>query len=273
MEDALGIRMKESYEFASRSFLPRRTYTIIRLDGKAFHSYTKGLDRPFDRGLMEDMAHTAAFLCRNIAGAKFAFTQSDEISLLLTDFDSIKTEPWFGGNVQKIVSVSASLCTEHFNSRRDLRHRNGSKRAYFDARVFTIPDPTEVANYFIWRQKDATRNSISIAAQRYFTTKDLHSKSSAEKQEMLWKYAHINWNDYPIAFKRGQLVARVPELMEYYVKPVQEGCRDPGKVEKVYLNEPVVRQTWQLIETPIFTQGSWLQDSIPTYQSVDGDDD
>jgi tRNA(His) 5'-end guanylyltransferase len=89
---------------------------------------------------------------------------------------------------------------------------------------------------------------------------------------MLWKYAHINWNDYPTAFKRGQLVARVPELMEYYVKSIQ-GCRDPGKAEKVYLNEPVVRQTWQLIETPIFTQGSWLQDSIPTYKSVDGDDD
>lgn len=114
----LGNRMKNSYEKRTKNFLPRRTYTIIRLDGKAFHTYTKGLKRPFDMGFINDMNETAKYLCENIQGCKFAYVQSDEISLLLTDFDKITTDAWYDGNIQKIVSVSASLATAFFNKLR-----------------------------------------------------------------------------------------------------------------------------------------------------------
>lgn len=108
---SLGDRMKKQYEDRSRIYLQRRTYTIIRIDGKAFHTYTQGLERPFDSKFCRDMDKTAEFLCRNIQGAQFAFVQSDEISILLTDFETIATEAWFDANLQKMCSVSASLAT------------------------------------------------------------------------------------------------------------------------------------------------------------------
>ena len=117
MKDDLGNRMKD-YEQRTRIKLPRRTNTIIRMDGKAFHTYTKGLDRPFDENLMYDMNATTQFLCENIQGAKIGYVQSDEISILLTDFDKLTTDAWFDYNVQKMVSVSASLATGKFNERR-----------------------------------------------------------------------------------------------------------------------------------------------------------
>jgi tRNA(His) 5'-end guanylyltransferase len=175
MSDALGTRMKEHYEFRARTYLPRRTHSVIRIDGKTFHSYTRGLQRPFDQQLMDDMSATAKFLCEQIDGAALAYTQSDEISLLLTDFANAKTQAWFDGNVQKMVSVSASLATARFNQLR------AGKLAFFDSRVFTIPDPVEVRNYCVWRQQDCTRNSISMAAQANFSHKQLHGKNSGEK--------------------------------------------------------------------------------------------
>src|SRR5262249_45011362 len=118
MKDALGDRMKSQYENRAKTFLPRRTYTVIRIDGKAFHSYTRGLDRPYDQRLMDDMTATAGFLCQEIAGARLAYCQSDEISVILTDFDKVSTQAWFDGGAQKITSVSASLATAKFNELR-----------------------------------------------------------------------------------------------------------------------------------------------------------
>ncbi len=178
MKDAIGDRMKQYYEDRTRAFLPRRTYTIIRLDGKAFHTYTKGLIRPFDEQLMNDMDETACFLCKNIQGAKFAFVQSDEISILLTDFEELTTDAWFDGNIQKIVSVSASLGTAKFNELRP------NKLAFFDSRVFTIPSNIEVENYFIWRQQDFTRNSIYTVAKSLYSHKQLEGIDSNVQQEM-----------------------------------------------------------------------------------------
>src|SRR5699024_4096021 len=106
-----GDRMKKSYENRTKQFLPRRTNTIVRLDGKAFHSYCKGLNKPFDEGLIEDMQQTTVYLCKNIQGCKAGYTQSDEITLLLTDYDKLKTEAFFNGNIQKITSVIASMAT------------------------------------------------------------------------------------------------------------------------------------------------------------------
>jgi tRNA(His) 5'-end guanylyltransferase len=204
MPDDLGKRMKKQYEFRARTFLPRRTYTILRLDGKAFHTYTEGLERPWDPQLMQDLADTGVFLCEQIQGTNFAYLQSDEISLLLTDFSKPTTEAWFDGNVQKMVSVAASLATARFNALRP------GKLAFFDCRAFTIPDYTEVVNYFIWRQRDAIRNSVSMAAQRWFSPQELHGKSSLEQQEMLFQEKGIDWNSYPVRFRRGTVVQRYP---------------------------------------------------------------
>lgn len=199
--DSLGTRMKEFYEDRTRIKLPRRTYTIIRIDGKAFHTYTKGLERPFDQDLIDDMNATTAFLCKNIQGVKFGYVQSDEISLVLTDFDDLSTHAWFDNNLQKIVSVAASMATSEFNRLRTKRyfyhelffnHNAGSdeepnviikdpnfleywpKQAQFDARAFTISSLAEVENYFIWRQQDAVRNSISSVAQSLYSPKELN---------------------------------------------------------------------------------------------------
>lgn len=238
--DALGARMKDQYEHRARQMLPRRTHTVIRLDGKCFSAYTRGLQRPYDQQLMDDLATTAQFLCEEIQGACLAYCQSDEISLLLTDFGSPQTQAWFDGNVQKIVSISASLCTARFNELRP------GKLAFFDSRVFTIPDPVEVTNYFVWRQKDATRNSVSMAAQAYFSHRQLHGKSSGEMQELLWSQHGVNWNDYDPRFKRGTVV--FPELRVGSVSYVD---RRTGETR---VAEGVQRRVWTIVPAPIFTQ-------------------
>ena len=244
MKDALSDRMKDFYENRTRLFLPRRTYTLIRIDGKAFHTYTHGLKKPFDPGLVEDMDATACYLCKNIQGAKFAFVQSDEISILLTDFESITTDAWFDGNIQKICSVSASMATTKFNKLRIIRwfkenglSGNGTcvdieniKFAEFDSRTFTIPSPIEVENYFIWRQQDTTRNSIEAVAQSLYSPKELHGKNTDVLQEMCFQKG-INWNEYHGKFKRGRLI-----------------------IKNLYTKGEAVRTRWESTEPPIFTQ-------------------
>jgi len=222
MKDDLGNRMKEQYENRTRYFLPRRTYTIIRLDGKAFHTFTKGMKRPYDQFLMDLMDKTALSLTALIQGCKMAYTQSDEISLLLTDFETINTDAWFDGNIQKMTSVSASIATANFNIlyalyKIQVEEKTWAdiKMAYFDARVFTIPDPTEVENYFVWRQKDAVRNSIAMTAQSLYSHKQLEGKSSSDQQEMIHDKGQ-NWNDMPEGFKRGRTIylEKIPIMSE-----------------------------------------------------------
>lgn len=224
--DTLGDRMKSFYENRTRIYLPRRTYTVLRIDGKAFHTWTKGLKRPFDEGFITDMDETAKYLCRNIQGAKLAFVQSDEISIVLTDFDTLTTDAWFDGNIQKMVSVSASMATSKFNQLRMLRYItdkcvNGvdkvtelyidnlakTKLAEFDSRVFTIPNKEEVINYLIWRQQDTVRNSISSVAQSLYSHTELNGKNQSDMQEMCFQKG-VNWNDLPIKQKRGRLIVK-----------------------------------------------------------------
>lgn len=240
--EQIGTRMKAQYEDRSRYYLPRRTYTIIRVDGKSFHTYTKALARPYDIGLMRAMDSTAYSLCEEIQGARLAFIQSDEISILLTDFEKITTSAWFDGNVQKMASVAASLATGFFNLKiMCYAPKNDLGTAFFDARVFCIPDPIEVANYFLWRQLDATRNSISMAAQAHYSHKELHGKSASDMQEMLFRKG-INWNNYPARSKRGGAVIRKPQT-----------------------DDPLAPR-WEIVEPPIFTQGwEWLTDRIPVH--------
>lgn len=202
--DSLGDRMKGQYEHRTRYFLPRRTYTIIRVDGKAFHGYTAHLERPFDAAFMADMNSTALAMCEQMQGAALAYVQSDEISVLLTDFAKPTTAAWFDGNLQKMASIAAAMATAEFNA---TRRATGQYRALFDARVFTIPDPVEVENYFIWRQQDATRNSIQMAAQALYSQKQLHGKNTSDMQELLHAKG-VNWNDYSAGCKRGRAIVK-----------------------------------------------------------------
>ena len=212
MKDNLGDRIKNNYEDRTRFSLPRRTYTIIRLDGKAFHTYTRGLEKPFDMDLINDMAEATKYLCENIQGCILGYTQSDEISLLLTDFKKPGTSAWFDGNIQKMASISASMVTAKFNDIR--RGREAHKNiALFDSRVFTISDRIEVMNYFIWRQKDATRNSISMAAHALCGHKACMGKSSSDKQEMIFQKG-VNWNDYPTSCKNGTMITKKTGVMK-----------------------------------------------------------
>ena len=256
MKDELGERMKEFYEDRFRYKLPRRAYTIMRVDGKAFHTYTRGLERPFDDGLINDMNDTAVYLCKNIMGAKMAYVQSDEISILITDFDTQDTQAWFDYNVQKMTSIAASLATSEFNRLRVLRMMNESqtpnyinlvqnfKMANFDARVFQIPSRIEVYNMFLWRQLDATRNSISSVAQSLYSHNELNGKSTNEMQEMIYQKG-INWNDYDFRKKRGAIIKKVE--------------REVGEGEY-----KTIRSKWEVVDTPNFSQDKdFLLNIIP----------
>ena len=258
-KDSLGDRMKADYENRTRTLLPRRTYTLIRVDGKSFHSYTRGCERPYDLGLMEDMDAAALALCENLEGARLAFVQSDEISVLLTDFTTMQTEAWFDGNVQKLASISASVATAQFNWARMQRPpKLGGRLAHFDSRAFTIPDPVEVENYFIWRQQDATRNSISMTAQAHFSHGRLQGKSIDEMQEMLWQEKGLNWNEMPGGFKRGRCVVQKTET-----KAVEYRDKRTGETRTV---TGVERRVWECVAPPVFTQErEWLRARVPRY--------
>lgn len=202
MKDDLGRRMKRDYEDALRLQLPRRTHVVIRIDGRGFHKFTEGLDRPYCRLLADALDQAALHLCQEMIGCRFAYGQSDEYSFLLTDFERDDAALWFDGNVQKIVSVSASLFTGAFNLSFAGRHP-----AAFDARVMVISQRREVENYFLWRQLDATANSLNMLASAHFPHKELVGKSTAEKHELLHSKG-VNWARQESDFKRGRAVYR-----------------------------------------------------------------
>lgn len=224
---AFDKRMKK-YEFVTRSHLTTRTPAIIRVDGKCFHSFTRGFKRPFDAILSDAMQETMKYLCENIQGCVLGFTQSDEITLVLVDYKTLETTPWFDYNIQKCASIAASMATIAFDraftdkvyslednsvtinnlpSVEELKYidtlKNAvAKGAMFDARIFNIPKE-EVCNNILWRQQDATRNSIQMVGRAYFSDKQLYKKSTSDIQDMLMLEKNVNWNDYPTKYKRG----------------------------------------------------------------------
>lgn len=260
MNDALSNRMKR-YENVNRNYLTPRTYTIIRVDGKAFHTFTKKFKRPFDEDLVNMMDMTALYLAKKVQGCKLAYVQSDEISLVLTDFDDLNTSAWFDGNIQKIVSVSASMATAEFNRYLLMNYVQSGKVlidaltateiysmnfAEFDSRTYTIPTKTEVINYLVWRQKDATRNSIAMVAQSLCSVSELKNKNGDQQQELIFQKGQ-NWNDYDDGLKRGRVIMRVAEHIpvNFYAPP------KPLVGEDV---EPPMRMKWRVVNPPIFTQ-------------------
>lgn len=236
VNDQLGKRMKEFYEQVPKYRLMRRTPVIIRIDGKAFHTFTRGFERPFDKVLGNAMVRTMEYLCENIQGCIFGYTQSDEITLVLSDYKKLNSDAWFGYEVQKMCSIAASMATmafhkclvesmeqffkDHttfteyeghtglaFNSDEEERMYSiyaeaCEKGAMFDARVFNIPKE-EVVNCVYWRQVDAARNSVQMVGQANFSHNELQNKTCNMIQDMLWEQKGINWNDYPTRWKRG----------------------------------------------------------------------
>ena len=232
VHDDLGIRMKEFYEQVPKTRLVRRMPVAIRVDGKTFHTFTKGFRKPFDDILIKTMQETTKYLCENIQGCVFGFTQSDEITLILVDYKKLTSSAWFDYEVQKLCSISASMATMAFNKYfaenvaneileyktsivpqcveiqqeikeyHDILRAAVEKGAMFDARCFNIPKE-EVTNLIYWRQLDATRNSIQMVGQANFSHKELQNKTCNMIQDMLHEQKGINWNDYPTVCKRG----------------------------------------------------------------------
>jgi tRNA(His) 5'-end guanylyltransferase len=228
IRDELGQRMKTYYEEVPKFKLMRRTPVAIRIDGKAFHTFTRGFEKPFDEVLGRAMRETMKYLCENIQGCVLGYTQSDEITLILIDYQTFNTSAWFDYEVQKMCSIAASMATMAFNkffyeaeqdwywedplvtnlklpskeTLKDIYTKALNKGAMFDARCFNIPKE-EVTNLIYWRQLDATRNSIQMVGQANFSHKELQNKSCNDIQDMLMTQKGINWNDFPTHLKRG----------------------------------------------------------------------
>lgn len=214
-KDNLGDRMKENYENRAKTQLLRRTPVIIRLDGKAFHTFTRGFKKPFDDILTEAMQQTMLTLCKEIQGCVLGYTQSDEITLVLTDYKKLETAAWFDYDIQKVCSVSASIATLAFNRgflKKMMQNKVGlansvhfqawTKGALFDSRCFNIPKE-EVANCILWRQQDAIRNSINSVGQANFSYKELQGLSTDQILKKLLEEKQIDWNKLPVHLQRG----------------------------------------------------------------------
>lgn len=273
----LAKRMKE-YESVSRTKLINRLPVVLRLDGKTFHSFTKNFQKPFDKVLIKTMQDTMKYLCENIQGCVLGYTQSDEITLVLVNYEKLNSEPWFDYNVQKMCSIAASMATMAFNKKflenmyllcavnsegyvKDKTYlpvhqahiKSSYKGAMFDCRAFNLPKE-EVTNNIYWRQLDATRNSIQMVGQANFSHKELQNKSCNQIQDMLFTQKRIKWNDYPTYLKRGSCC-----IKEKYFEECEdgkeikypEGCSDPYEDDEV--KNGVWRKKWAIDkDIPIF---------------------
>ena len=266
VNDNLGVRMKTFYEQIPKTKLMRRTPVAIRIDGKAFHTFTRGFQKPFDKVLIKTMQETMKYLCENIQNCIFGFTQSDEITLILVDYKKLTSSAWFDYEVQKMCSIAASMATMAFNkyfSKRVMQlesdvaqeyetdgntewvikmekylkaYRKSCERgAMFDARVFNIPKE-EVTNLVYWRQLDAIRNSIQMVGQANFSHSELQNKTCNNIQDMLITYKNIDWNDFPVYCQRGS--ACIKSKVEVDDKDSDKTLRYEWKIDK---NMPILK--------------------------------
>lgn len=258
VHDDLGVRMKTFYEQIPKTKLMRRCPVAIRIDGKAFHTFTRGFHKPFDEVLIKSMQETMKYLCENIQGCVLGYTQSDEITLILVDYKKLTSSAWFDYEVQKICSIAASMATMAFNKafvkevkkysfelsmgihtdeeRRllDIYHKAIDKGAMFDARCFNIPKE-EVTNLCYWRQLDASRNSIQMVGQANFSHKELQNKSCNDIQDMLMTQKGINWNDLPTYQKRGSCCVRNKIIIESDGVMATAQLRDASRSENEWI--------------------------------------
>ena len=260
VHDDLGVRMKTFYEQIPKTKLMRRCPVAIRIDGKAFHTFTRGFQKPFDEVLIKSMQGTMKYLCENIQGCVLGYTQSDEITLILVDYKKLTSSAFFDYEVQKLCSIAASMATMAFNkffeeyvdeyrfSKWDgvSNYEDGTwgyiqtllkavdKGAMFDARCFNIPKE-EVTNLVYWRQDDASRNSIQMVGQANFSHKELHKKSRNDIQDMLMTQKGINWNDFPTYQKRGSCCVRNKIVIESDGVMATAQLRDTSKSENEWI--------------------------------------
>ena len=277
-------RMKD-YEKRNRYYLQRRLPLIIRLDMRLGHSFTKGFQRPFDEVFIKTMQETAKYLCENVQNVKMSYQQSDEISLVLVDYEKLNTDSWFDYRVDKLCSIAASMATLAFNkffsenvqdfgynccydpknenfgdevvsgreedyARYELVYMKRLYSAMFDARVFNLPKE-EVTNYFYWRQLDASRNSIQMVGQANFSHKGLQNKSCNDIQDMLMTQKGINWNNLPTYQKRGSCVVKE----KYFTYTDEHGVLIEIDTDEVgtFVDEVSVRSRWIIDKNiPIF---------------------
>lgn len=255
VHDDLGVRMKTFYEQIPKTKLMRRCPVALRIDGKAFHTFTRGFQKPFDEVLIKSMQETMKYLCENIQGCVFGYTQSDEITLILVDYKKLTSSAWFDYEVQKICSIAASMATMAFNEsfskmysklyRDKIEHGENvdelvktyafkAGKAMFDARCFNIPKE-EVTNLVYWRQLDASRNSIQMVGQANFSHKELQNKSCNDIQDMLMIQKGINWNDLPTYQKRGSCCVRNKIVIESDGVVATAQLRDASKSENEWI--------------------------------------
>lgn len=218
IKDPINTRMKECYEIVTKSHLVRRMPVIIRIDGCHFHTFTRGFEKPFDEILMVCMQETTKYLCENIPTCVMGYTQSDEISLLLVDYKKISSQAWFDAEVNKMVSIAASMATLAFNrvfiektkasdESMIIYEKARKTGATFDCRAFNVP-VDDINNYFLARQLDASRNSVQMVGHANFSQKQLNEKSTNMIQDMLHEEKSINWNDFPVPKKRGTCIIK-----------------------------------------------------------------
>lgn len=255
VHDDLGVRMKTFYEQIPKTKLMRRCPVAIRIDGKAFHTFTRGFHKPFDEVLIKSMQETMKYLCENIQGCVLGYTQSDEITLILVDYKKLTSSAWFDYEMQKICSIAASMATMAFNkffrdNVCDYLYENYDdqyladyiktlqnavdKGAMFDARCFNIPKE-EVTNLVYWRQLDASRNSIQMVGQANFSHKELQNKSCNDIQDILMTQKGINWNDLPTYQKRGSCCVRNKIVIESDGVKATVQLRDASKFENEWI--------------------------------------
>lgn len=263
IRDELGTRMKTFYEAVPDTKLVKRMPVAIRIDGKAFHTFTQGFKRPFDEVLIKTMQQTTQYLCQNIQGCVLGYTQSDEITLILVDYQTLTTEAWFDYRVEKLCSIAASMATMAFNkflnenvvnytfsiAGEEARYgktewtyedeysetlmKAVDKGAMFDTRCFNIPKE-EVTNLVYWRQLDASRNSVQMVGQAYFSQKELQDKSCSNIQDMLMTKG-VNWNDLPTYQKRGSCCVKNKIVIESNDITADVYLRDTSKSENKWI--------------------------------------
>jgi tRNA(His) 5'-end guanylyltransferase len=243
---SIGARMK-IYESHTNQRLMKLIPIYARVDGICFHTFCKGLQKPFDEHLSDLMIDLTMDLAKEF-NANCAYTQSDEISFAwnLEDYES---EMFCDGRVLKFTSHLASKTSVKFNKMLfNYLPQKSNMEPCFDARIMNLPNITEAANMFLWRELDATRNSVQMAGQAHFSHKQLHGKKGSEIQEMLWQEKKINWNDYPPAFKRGTFIIRRMVMKPPYVSKIPEQFK--SKTPQV----PVERREFFKYDMPPFTK-------------------
>lgn len=229
------------YENSNNLVLPKNVPLILRVDGRAFHTLTKKLDKPFDIRMMNMMNQVAQDLCKEIMNARIAFIQSDEISILI--YNHILSDVWFGNKLQKMTSISASVATLSAAKMLDNYGINYGNKLSFDSRVFLIPEK-DVNNYFIWRQRDWERNSLQMLTRSYYTHAEVEGKNHIEMYDML-HVAGDNWDNLPTEYKRGRCVVYDCENSKWTVdNNIPVFAQQHGYIEK-YLDPTLLEEMYE----------------------------